>query len=257
MPGQEYTIQAGDTLNSIAAAAYGAANADAGVTAIEDANPGINPDDLQIGQEIMIPVLGGTGAPVPGQEYTIQAGDTLNSIAAAAYGAANADAGVTAIEAANPGIVPDDLQIGQEIMIPVLGGTGPPVPGREYTVQAGDTLNSIAAAAYGAANAGAGVTAIESANPGIVPDDLQIGQEIMIPVLAGTGPPVPGREYTIQAGDTLNSIAAAAYGAASADAGVTAIEAPIPASTPMTSRSGRKSRFLSSAGRAINSKRRY
>jgi LysM repeat protein len=60
-------------------------------------------------------------APVPGQEYTIQAGDTLSSIAAAAYGAANADAGVAAIEAANPGIDPDDLQIGQEITIPVLG----------------------------------------------------------------------------------------------------------------------------------------
>lgn len=60
-------------------------------------------------------------SPVPGQEYTIQAGDTLSSIAAAAYGAANADAGVAAIEAANPGIDPDDLQIGQEIMIPVLG----------------------------------------------------------------------------------------------------------------------------------------
>jgi LysM repeat protein len=60
-------------------------------------------------------------SPVPGQEYTIQAGDTLFSIAAAAYGAANADAGVAAIEAANPGIDPDDLQIGQEITIPVLG----------------------------------------------------------------------------------------------------------------------------------------
>ena len=62
--------------------------------------------------------------PVPGQEYTIQPGDTLNSIATAAYGAANAEQGVTAIENANPGIVPDDLQVGQEIMIPVLGGTG-------------------------------------------------------------------------------------------------------------------------------------
>ena len=65
MPGQEYTIQPGDTLYSIATAAYGAASADAGVTAIENANPGINPDDLQPGQQIMIPVLAGTGAPMP------------------------------------------------------------------------------------------------------------------------------------------------------------------------------------------------
>ena len=62
----------------------------------------------------------GTGAPTPGQQYTIRAGDTLYSIATAAYGAADADQGVTAIEAANPGIDPDDLQIGQVIYIPVL-----------------------------------------------------------------------------------------------------------------------------------------
>jgi Tfp pilus assembly protein FimV len=61
-----------------------------------------------------------TPTPVPGQEYTIQPGDTLYKIATAAYGADNADAGVAAIEAANPGIVPTDLQVGQEIMIPVL-----------------------------------------------------------------------------------------------------------------------------------------
>ena len=231
-PGQQYTIQPGDTLNNIATAAYGAANADQGVTAIEAANPGIDPDDLQIGQEIYIPVLGGTGTPTPGQQYTIQPGDTLNNIATAAYGAANADQGVTAIEAANPGIDPDDLQIGQEIYIPVLGGTGTPTPGQQYTIQPGDTLNNIATAAYGAANADQGVTAIEAANPGIDPDDLQIGQEIYIPVLGGTGTPTPGQQYTIQPGDTLNNIATAAYGAANADQGVTAIEAANPGIDP-------------------------
>jgi LysM repeat protein len=64
--------------------------------------------------------LTGTPTPVPGQEYTIQPGDTLYRIATAAYGAGNADEGVSAIEAANPGINPNDLQVGQEIMIPVL-----------------------------------------------------------------------------------------------------------------------------------------
>ena len=134
-------------------------------------------------------------SPVPGQPYTIRSGDTLNSIATAAYGAANATAGVTAIENANPGIYPNDLQIGQQINIPVLGGTGPPVPGQPYTIRSGDTLNSIATAAYGAANATAGVTAIENANPGINPNDLQIGQQINIPVLGGTSPPVPGDQF--------------------------------------------------------------
>jgi chitinase len=62
----------------------------------------------------------GTGAPTPGQPYTVQAGDTLYSIATAAYGAADAGQGVTGLEAANPGIDPDDLQIGQVIYVPVL-----------------------------------------------------------------------------------------------------------------------------------------
>jgi peptidoglycan DL-endopeptidase LytF len=64
--------------------------------------------------------LTGASAPVPGQEYTIRAGDTLFKIATAAYGAGSANAGVTAIEAANPGINPNNLQVGQEIKIPVL-----------------------------------------------------------------------------------------------------------------------------------------
>ncbi len=66
-PGQKYAIKPGDTLFSIATAAYGAANATPGVTAIEMANPGINPTALQAGQEINIPILGGTGGTPPGQ----------------------------------------------------------------------------------------------------------------------------------------------------------------------------------------------
>ena len=192
-PGQKYAIRPGDTLFSIATAAYGAANASQGVTAIEAANSGLNPTDLQAGQQINIPVLGGTGTtgtgqPTPGQPYTIKPGDTLFSIATAAYGAANASQGVTAIEAANSGLNPTDLQAGQQINIPVLGGTGTtgtgqPTPGQPYTIKPGDTLFSIATAAYGAANASQGVTAIEAANSGLNPTDLQAGQQINIPIL--------------------------------------------------------------------------
>jgi chitinase len=64
--------------------------------------------------------LVGTGTPAPGQQYTVQPGDTLYSIATAAYGAAAADQGVSAIEAANPGIDPNDLQPGQVINIPIF-----------------------------------------------------------------------------------------------------------------------------------------
>jgi nucleoid-associated protein YgaU len=144
------------------------------VVALSDVRPSI--------AQSVFAFLTGASAPVPGQEYMIQSGDTLFKIATAAYGANNANAGVTAIEAANPGINPNNLQVGQEIKIPVLGGTAP-VPGQEYTIRAGDTLFNIATAAYGAGNANAGVTAIEAANPGINPNNLQVGQEIKIPVL--------------------------------------------------------------------------
>jgi nucleoid-associated protein YgaU len=56
-----------------------------------------------------------------------------------------------------------------------------PAQGQQYTIQSGDTLFSIATAAYGASNAGAGVTAIEKANSGINPAALQVGQQISIP----------------------------------------------------------------------------
>jgi nucleoid-associated protein YgaU len=124
--------------------------------------------------------------PTPGQKYTIQSGDTLFSIATAAYGAANANAGVTAIENANSGIDPGNLQVGAQISIPALPAPAPPRPGQEYTIQSGDTLFSIATAAYGAANASAGVTAIMEANgpgpgPALEPGHLTIGTQIDIP----------------------------------------------------------------------------
>ena len=64
----------------------------------------------------------------------------------------------------------------------LAGGTGVPVPGREYTIQPGNTLYGIATVVYGAANAAQGVTAIQAANPGIDAYDLRIGQQIHIPV---------------------------------------------------------------------------
>ena len=60
-------------------------------------------------------------APALPQQYTIQSGDTLYNLATAAYGEANAEVGVTLIEDANPGIIPTDLQVGQQITIPVFG----------------------------------------------------------------------------------------------------------------------------------------
>jgi N-acetylmuramoyl-L-alanine amidase len=127
--------------------------------------------------------------PTPSQPYTIQSGDTFYSIATAAYGAANADAGVAAIEQANPGVNSGNLQIGQQINLPTLPAPGRPTQGQQYSIQPGDTFYSIAEAAYGAGlgmgeeeAVGAGVPLIEQANPGVDPTNLQVGERITIPV---------------------------------------------------------------------------
>ncbi|HEX2954998.1 MAG TPA: LysM peptidoglycan-binding domain-containing protein [Bacillota bacterium] len=75
------------------------------------ANPGLNPDFIVIGQQICIP--GGPPTPVcTGFIYTVVAGDTLNIIA----GRFNTT--VNAILQANPGLDPLRLFVGQQICIP-------------------------------------------------------------------------------------------------------------------------------------------
>ncbi len=190
-----YTIRSGDTF-WVLAQRYNTT-----VEAIQRVNPGVNPNNLQIGQVICIP--GGT-TPPPGRcpagsfSYTIRSGDTL-WVLANRYNTT-----VQAIMAINPGLNPNALQIGQVICIP--GGTTPP-PGRcpagsfSYTIRSGDTL-WVLANRYNTT-----VQAIMAINPGLNPNALQIGQVICIP--GGTTPPPPGRcpagsfSYTIRSGDTL------------------------------------------------------
>ena len=84
-PGSDYTVQQGDTLYSIAQQAYGDGNQ---WQTIYNANTqviGNNPNSLQPGQVLYIPVL----SPTPGSNYTVQQGDTLYSIAQRAYGDSN------------------------------------------------------------------------------------------------------------------------------------------------------------------------
>jgi LysM repeat protein len=154
-----YTIQAGDTF-FLLAQRFGTT-----VEAIQQANPGVNPNNLQIGQVICIPQA---APPVcSGFLYTIQAGDTF-FLLAQRFGTT-----VEAIQQANPGVNPNNLQIGQVICIPQAA---PPVcSGFLYTIQAGDTFFLLAQ------RFGTTVNAIQQANPGVNPDNLQIGQTICIP----------------------------------------------------------------------------
>lgn len=161
-----YVIVAGDTLYSIAI------RYNTTVNAIIAANPGINPNALQIGQTICVPsVAPPHTCPTGFTTYTIVAGDTLYNIAI------RYNTSVDELLRANPGINPNALYIGQVICVPTV--TPPPTTCptgfTTYTIKSGDTLYSLAIR-YNTT-----VNILLQANPGINPDNLQIGQVICVP----------------------------------------------------------------------------
>jgi len=110
-----YTIRAGDTL-FVLAQRYGTT-----VAAITTANPGLNPNNLQVGQVICVPGIAGPPAPPcpNGTLYTIRPGDTFYLLASR-FGVS-----LQALLAANPGIDPNRLVVGQRICLP--GVAAPPI----------------------------------------------------------------------------------------------------------------------------------
>jgi len=117
-----YTIQEGDTLSAISEE-YGVS-----VEILLQANPGLQPQQLQIGQEIEIPSPDATLAPTPTLTPTptqtpkapvihvIEPGDGLLAIADR-YGVT-----LDEIMAANPDVDPRRMAVGQEVVIPLPGG---------------------------------------------------------------------------------------------------------------------------------------
>ena len=90
---RSYVIKTGDTLEAIARAQLGDGQK---WRQIASANPGINPNNLKVGQSITIPEGGvdapraagsvGTATPVEGNAYTVQKGDTLVALSRKFYG---------------------------------------------------------------------------------------------------------------------------------------------------------------------------
>jgi len=105
--GNYYTLRSGDTLYGIARA-YNVSLDD-----LVEANPGINPYMLQIGQVICIPLATPpVKCPNGNKSYAIQAGDTFYKIAR------KFNVSLDNLVKANPTIDPDRLLIGQTLCIP-------------------------------------------------------------------------------------------------------------------------------------------
>ncbi|MEI7533910.1 MAG: LysM peptidoglycan-binding domain-containing protein [Verrucomicrobiae bacterium] len=144
----------------------------------EVTNPPITVPPVVTNPPVVVPPIEPV-APVAGAEYIVVKGDSLAKIAK--------KSGVTlkALQAANPGVVPTKLKIGQKLVLPAGGKTSADVgmsttasvageSTTSYTVKSGDTLTKIAKAH------GTSVKAIETAN-GLSTTKIKVGQKLKIP----------------------------------------------------------------------------
>lgn len=164
--------------------------------AVTDTNP---PPVVDTNPPVVLPPIS-TNPPVPvpppvveapvatGSDYTVAKGDSLAKIAK------KNGVSLKALEAANPGVVPTKLKIGQKLTIPAGGKTSadatasPAVAGGDagttsYTVKSGDTLTKIAKAR------GVKVKALQAAN-NLTTTKIKVGQKLTIPAKAEAAAPV-------------------------------------------------------------------
>ncbi|HYE99967.1 MAG TPA: LysM domain-containing protein [Planctomycetota bacterium] len=210
--GEEYAIESGDTLETIAQAKYGSRTYQ---SLILDANPGLNPTALRVGKKIVLPpkpekaekapeaVVTKDLAPeapaadvVGVKTYVVQAGDTLSGISSKVYKTSRY---VDKIMAANGISDPHLVTIGMKLTMPDLPiknaaaspvaqvtASAPAVAGKTHTVQAGDSLWRVAEA-Y-AAQKGMGILdmmkELIKANPDKLKDEktlLRLGWQLVVP----------------------------------------------------------------------------
>lgn len=164
-----YTIRSGDTLYLLAR------RYNTTVEAIMRINPGIEPENLQIGQIICIPEREDHKPHCPnGFYYTVRPGDTIYKLSQ------QFNVRVDEIMRANPRIDPNNLRVGQVLCIPRRMPEPepelPPCPnGVYYRVKSGDTLYVISQ------EFNVSLQELISANPGVDPNNLRVGKILCIP----------------------------------------------------------------------------
>ena len=211
----EYVIQSGDTLETIAQAKYGSRSFQ---TFILEANPGLNPNALRIGKKLTLPAraekkveetaskdLTAPIAPAPAADvvgaktYVVQPGDTLSGISTKVYKTARY---VDKIIQANPDKLSDPhlLVVGAKLTMPELAvrnvaatptaqvqtSAPAPVAGKSHVVQSGDSLWRVAEK-Y-ATDKGLGILEMMQelikANPDKLKDEktlLRLGWQLIVP----------------------------------------------------------------------------
>lgn len=174
-----YTVKAGDTLYKIAQ------KYNTTVDQLKTLN-NLSNNNLAIGQILNLPSS-------TRNTYTVKSGDTLYSIATRNHTT------VQKLRDLNQ-LTSDNLSIGQVLVLPTTEVLEIPSVGTTYTVQAGDTLYSIAKK-YDTT-----VDQIKNLNQ-LTSNSLAIGQILQIPTTTSVEIPTTTRNYTVKPGDTLYSIA--------------------------------------------------
>ncbi|MEV0034068.1 LysM peptidoglycan-binding domain-containing protein [Nocardia sp. NPDC050793] len=231
-PTRTHTVRSGEVLFDLAQRFYGNPEL---WPLIAQANGIIEPRRLQIGTVLVIPERPGGSR----RTHTMRDGDTLFALARRFYGNAELwpviaqandiddpntiptgkvivipDLSPTAVEPIallpvriETKFLPDDIRIGQVLVIPEREA-----PVRRHTVVSGDTLSALALRFYGDATL---FPLIAQANGLVNPHRIRVGQVLVIPAREPHPRPVT-RTHTVVAGDTLASIAQAAFGDAGA-----------------------------------------
>ena len=185
-----YEVRPGDTLNSIAAR-FGT-----NLVGLLELNPTLRLRSLTEGMTICVPRVPKRPPCINGAYYTIREGDSIYNIAQR-YGIP-----LNLLLEANQEANPYDLKVGQEICIP---NVPPGCPfGTLVTIQEGTRLSDILISYNLSLNE------LREVNPNFNPEIIVPGTELCIPPEPFIEcPPGTTREYVIQVGDSLSSVAAA------------------------------------------------